>query len=148
MNTIKPINQFNSNLYNAYNKSTSSNSDNNNSDLDFSQNLKEQETDEYIKTPTTKDTAKELYNLFKIKEPVTNSDGYNANDISLGITFADRNSNILPTINNINSGDDSVTISDTNTSIHTTLDGTRFLVVQTNVGEQTFEKNIKLNETL
>jgi hypothetical protein len=116
--------------------------------LDFSQNLKEQEKDEYIKAPTKKDSTKELYNLLKTKTPIIDHNGYNANDISLGITFADRNSNILPTINTINSKDENVTTSDTDTSIHTTLDGTRFLVVETSVGEQTFEKSIKLNETL
>lgn len=73
---------------------------------------------------------------------------YNPNDISLGITFADKNSDTLPTIHKNTDKDKNLTTSETTTRIHTDTNGTRFLVIRTTVGEQTFEKSIKLTENL
>lgn len=139
MSTIGPINRINLDIYNQYNNQNAS------SDSNLEAAVSAEEKDEYIKSSKTSC-------LPDIQALV--SAAYDPNDKSFGISYADKNSKIIPTINGSSSESSSSSapnIMDTTrseTMIHTDTDGTRFLVVRTTVGEQTFEKSIKLSETL
>lgn len=177
MSIIEPLNQINRNTYDTYNTNTNSTKSDINYKQESSSNSTELEKDEYIKSENSTDSTKELYHLSTLNTSAhsalqvttqeehtannifsqesnnsTRADieiaNYDPNDLSFGVTFADKNSKILPTINNDLASDKITSTSETSTKIHTDSDGTRFLVIQTIVGEQTFEKSIKLSENL
>jgi hypothetical protein len=126
---IKAINSINQNYYNKYNEAKQSYNSNKNPKESKESQIMRQNKDEYIAS----DRAKM---------------DYNPNDTSLSITFADKNTKTIPTVDIDKTKTNSLDNTQTSTAIHTDVNGTRFLVVSTTVGNQTFEKSIKLSENL